>query len=143
MATNIEAEMREAERRFEQAKESLMARAEELGRRFKEMTEKLDLDGHIAAHPLPAVGIAFMLGAMLGFRRKRKQEHEEEEVERTLGGAVVGAITALGLRLLKDAALKRAAGVAKTWIDKRRGNVPQPTEHATAQPSSTDPFLGY
>ena len=56
----------EDDRRVEQAKESLMARVDELGRRFKEAREKLDIKSHIEAHPLIAVGAALALGALIG-----------------------------------------------------------------------------
>lgn len=48
------------------AKASLMARMEELGKRFQHAKRKLDIEAHIASHPLVAAGIALAAGLLLG-----------------------------------------------------------------------------
>ncbi|MBA3539854.1 MAG: hypothetical protein H0T79_09510 [Deltaproteobacteria bacterium] len=59
---NVEA----AEERVEEAKASLEAKVDELGRRFRATKAKMDVRERVIAHPWPAVGIAAGAGLLLG-----------------------------------------------------------------------------
>ena len=108
----------EDDRRVERAKESLMARVDELGRRFKEAREKFDIAAHISAHPLIAAGAAFALGAMVGIPRGSRPAPEMDgQVQRSVGAVITAAIAGIAIRVAKDFAVRQLAGVAKNWWD--------------------------
>lgn len=140
MDTNIDPKVQEADRRIDQAKESLKTRVDELGRRFKDIKNKVDIEAQIVAHPLPAIGIAFVLGAMVGFRRKSPRQ---EQVKRAgISGAIIGGLSALVMRMLKDVAIGQLSGAAKTWFDKQQGHVKdQPTERGASRDPAMEAFL--
>lgn len=105
------------DRRVEQARESLAARAEELGRRLHDMKTKLDIKGHIAAHPHAAVGIAFALGALLGFpgRHAKAPIPGEKDVKSGLLGAAMATLGTLVFQLAKSVAFHQLSTQAKDW----------------------------
>lgn len=110
------------DRRVEQARESLAARAEELGRRIQEVRDKLDIKGHIAAHPRAAVGIAFALGMLLGIpgrHARSKLPIEKHEMKSGLVGAAMATLGTLAFQLAKSVAFHQLSGQAKTWWDRR------------------------
>jgi hypothetical protein len=111
----------EDDRRVERAKESLMARVDELGRRFKEAREKFDVKAHISAHPLIAVGAAFALGALIGIPggSRRSAPATEDQVQRGVGALITAGIAGIAIRVAKDFAVRQLAGVAKNWWDKQ------------------------
>ena len=110
----------EDDRRVEQAKESLMARVDELGRRFKEAREKLDIKSHIEAHPLIAVGAALALGALIGIPGGgRRSTPAADDVERGVGAVIAAGLAGIAIRVAKDFAIRHLAGVAKDWWDKQ------------------------
>lgn len=125
----------DSDRDLEDAKASLMAHVEELGRRFKEARDRLDLPSHIAAHPLLATGAALALGALLGMRRSIRVE-PEGEARRTVAGALFAGLGAVALRFAKDFATREAADVAKRWWDQR-----QSTEYESSRDPSVEAFL--
>ena len=94
--------------------EDINARIDGLKARFA----NLDLEGKIAAHPIAALGVALATGALIGlatsFGRTSKVD-TEVAAKSTIGGAISGAITALAMRMVKDYALGRLSGAAKTW----------------------------
>ena len=113
---------------LDEARASLIARIEELGRRFHVAREKLDLPAHIAAHPLASVGAAFVLGALLGLRRRRpRTTASEPTVERSLAGAIAAGVGAFALRLAKEIALKQVAESARGWWSTREAAFLDPT----------------
>ena len=107
----------EDERKVERAKESLMARVDELGRRIKDAREKFDIKAHIAAHPLIAVGAAFALGALVGIPggKRRSSSGTDDQVRRSVGAVVATGIAGIAIRIAKDFAVRQLAGVAKNW----------------------------
>ena len=108
-------ETRENERRMEQAKESLLARVDELGRRVKEAKQKFDIKAHITAHPLAAVGAALALGALLGIPGSGSSSRDSD-AQRGLGGAALAGIAGLLIRIAKDVAVRQLTGAAKDWL---------------------------
>jgi hypothetical protein len=109
------------DRRVEEARESLLARVEELGRRLQDAKDKLDIPAHIAAHPRLAVGIAFAAGALLGFPGKHSKSHVpgKAEVKSGLVGAAMAALGSLAFALAKNVAFHHLSGQAKTWWDRK------------------------
>ena len=115
------------DRRVEEARASLLAHVEELGRRIQAAKEKLDIKAHIAAHPKLAVGIAFAAGALLGFPGKRSSSKSSSavptkgEVKSGLLGAAMATLGSLAFALAKNVAFHQLSGQAKTWWDKNYG----------------------
>jgi len=131
----------DTDRHIREAKDSLIAHAEEIGRRYKDVREKLDIPAHITAHPLLAAGAAFALGALLGMGGRMRVE-PDGTVKRGLGGAMFAALGAVAIRFAKDFAVREAAGVAKTWWHNYVGGDPgASTEHATSREPSVASFL--
>lgn len=109
------------DRRVEEARESLLARVEELGRRLQGAKEKLDIPAHISAHPRLAVGIAFLAGALLGFPGKRSKSSmpDKAEVKSGLVGAAMATLGSLAFALAKNVAFHHLSGQAKNWWDRK------------------------
>ncbi len=122
------------DRQIEQARASLVAHLGELGRRFKSIRARLDVRSKIAAHPLASVGTAFALGALLGMKGGRPREPGETG----LGRAALGALRALGVRLAKELAMRRAADAAHTWWERRQA---ESSEIRTSYEPGVEPFL--
>jgi len=118
------------DRRVEEARASLSAHAEELGRRIQAAKDKLDIRAHIAAHPMLAVGIAFAAGALLGFPGKGSSRSKSSsdsavptkgEVKSGLLGAAMATLGSLAFQLAKSVAFHQLSGQAKTWWDTNYG----------------------
>jgi hypothetical protein len=93
----------ETDRRVDEARESMVARIEELGRRLHNARERLDVQRYIVAHPLIAVGAAFALGAVLGFVGGGKRGKSADK--RGLGGTLAAAVGTLVMAGLKEIAV--------------------------------------
>lgn len=104
----------EADRRVERAKASLLARVEVLKHKLGDARAKLDLHAQIARYPLPAVAIAFALGALAGSRGARRAE-PATAAERSLSGAMLTGLAAVGLRMVRELALVQLGQVARRW----------------------------
>jgi hypothetical protein len=102
---------------LDEARASLIARIEELGRRLHEARERLDIAAYITAHPLASVGAAAAVGALLGLRRRKPRAGHV--VERSFAGAVAAGVGALALRVAKEIAFKEVADVARGWWSSR------------------------
>jgi hypothetical protein len=126
----------QTDRHIADAKAQLTARIEELGRRFHQVKQKLDLPAHIEAHPLIAVGGAFVLGALLGMRRKDRRR-PDGTVERGMGGAILAVLGAIGLRLSKEVAARYVSDAAKSWLAQRD------SDRAASHDPSVESFLGH
>ena len=107
--------METTDHQIDEARDRLVAHIEELGRRFHDIKEKLDLRAQIVAHPRIAVGIALAAGALLALPRHRKVA--EAEAKRSIGGAAAAMLGSLALGLIKNVALHQLSGSAKAWWD--------------------------
>lgn len=108
----------DADRRVEQAKASLRQRLQLLERRFGGVREQLDVPAHIRRHPWPAIGIAVGLGMLAGFRGRRSTSAAVVETERTIGSAALGALGAIGFRVLRELALGQVGALARRmWVE--------------------------
>lgn len=104
----------EADRRAERAKASLRARLATLEHRIGDVRDRLDIPEQIRRHPLPAVGIALVFGALAGFRGSR---HASRVAGRSLGATALAALGALGLRIVREIAISQLSRAARHWID--------------------------
>ena len=104
----------DADRRVERAKASLLARVELLKHKLSDAKQTLDVRAQIAKHALPAVGIAFALGAAAGLRRTGSAPDREPR-SHPLRSAAFAALSAFGLRALREVALAKLGEVAKQW----------------------------
>jgi len=118
MATNetTDPAVEEADRRVARAKASLLARVEQLKHKISDARQTFDLASQIEKHALPAVGIAFALGAAAGLGRRGARTVMEAN-RSGAGGALLAALGALGLRLVRDLAIGQLGVVAKGWWD--------------------------
>lgn len=105
------------DRRIEQAKASIVARMEELGRRMRELKQKADIPAHIAAHPWIATGGAFAVGLVLGYiAGGRRVVHGDQVAKKS---AIAAAFAALVTGAIKELVMHQVKDYAKTWIDGR------------------------
>lgn len=97
------------------------------------------LEGVVTEHPLPVVGAAFALGALVALVMPRA-----DKGERSLGGMIVAGMGAVALRLAKSYAVGRLGDAAKSWLlDERRGEQVSATERAASREPATESFLGH
>lgn len=129
----------EADRRVEQAKASLRARIAVLERRLGDVRDRIDLPEQIRRHPLPAVGIAFALGALVGGRGHRPAGRAALDApafaprQRTLGGMALALLSGLTFRLLRELAIGQLRRTAEQWWSERSGALDEPSsEHDLA-----------
>jgi len=133
----------EADRRAERAKASLLARVEVLKQRVTEARHKLDVPAQIARHPWPTLGVAFALGVAAGFGRKGSASLEEAPPQRTVGDILLAAAAALGIRIVRDAAIGQISEIARAWWIARSGEQAGATtsEVEVGQRGDLEPFL--
>jgi hypothetical protein len=117
----------EANRYVERAKASLRAQVAVLERRLGDVRSRIDLPEQIRRHPLPAVGIAFALGALAGGRRRpRGPAPSPATKQSTLGGKALALVSALGLQLLRELAIGQLKHTAERWWSERGGSFDEP-----------------
>lgn len=92
----------------------------------------------ISSHPLPAVGAAFALGAIVALASGRA-----DKGERSVGGMIVAGLGAVALRIAKSYAFSRLGAAAKTWLMNELGadQPASPAEHAASREPATESFL--
>lgn len=130
--------VQEADQRALRAKASLLSRVELLKHKLTEARQQLDLPAQIAKHPLPAVGLAFALGALVG--RWRRRSAPEGPAPGSLRSAVFATLTAIGMRVVRDVALAQLGHTVRQWWS-GRGDEPA-TELAASSPPG-DPFVAH
>jgi len=137
MTTNdtVDPTVQEARRR--DAKPSLRSRAELLTHKLTDAGHRLDLHAQIARHPLPAVGIAFAVGALLGMRRSGGAMPPGSG--HSVRGGAFTALAALGLHLVREVALGQLAQVARQWWSDASGG--SASEVADPRTADLEPFL--
>ncbi len=117
----------EADRRVEQAKASRRARIAVLERRLGDVRDRIDLPEQIRRHPLPAVGIAFALGALVGGRGRRPTVHAAPAAPalgarpRTLGSMAMAVVSGLPFQLLRELAIGQLRRTAERWWSEQGG----------------------
>jgi|GEM_PF-3303043 len=138
-----ESPVAEADRRVERAKASLLARVELLKHKYDDAKHQLDFKAQIAKHPLPAIGIAFAIGALAAMSGGSSAPRAAQTPgERSLTGAALGALAAFGLRMAREIAIGQLGNAAKTWWATQNG-----LAQTAGRPSSSvraadiEPFL--
>jgi hypothetical protein len=133
--------VQEADERVERAKASLLARVELLRQKLVDAKGRVDLRAQIAAHPLPAIGVAFALGMLAGRQRTRIASAVGSTPiphGRTLPGTALAGLAGMGLRLLRELAIGQLSIVARQWWIEHGGGTSE--ERASYQPD-VEPFL--
>ncbi len=134
---NSESAAAEADRRVERAKASLLARVDALKHKVTEAKDQLDFKAQIARHPLPAIGIAFAIGALAALSGSPPAPRAAGE--RSLRGAALGALAAFGLRMARELAIGQLGHAAKQWWSEQSGT--SATPRARSQADELEPFL--
>lgn len=70
-----------------------------------------DIENAIRSHPLPAIGAALALGAIVALARPRSGDGE-----RSVGGMIIAGLGAVAVRLVKSYALTQLSDAAKSWL---------------------------
>ena len=96
------------------------------------------VEGAITSHPLPVVGAAFALGAIVGLVVPRAARGE-----RSVGGMIVAGLGAVAVRLAKSYAIGRLGEVAKSWLLDQQpgGSQVSATERAASREPATESFV--
>ena len=119
MPTNddVDPSVQEADRRAERAKESLLSRVELLKQRFTDAKHRFNPQEQIARYPLPAVGVAFALGAIAGLGHRRATSGEATS---SLMGAAVAGLATVALRIVREIAMTQLGNAAHDWWNSRQ-----------------------
>lgn len=132
----------EADRRVEQAKASLRTRLAVLERRLGDVRDRIDLPEQIRRHPLPAVGIAFALGALVGGRGGRPADRVAPVAPafaarpRTLGSMALAVVSGLTFELLRELAIGQLRRTAERWWSEQPGALDEPSSGHDLAPRS-------
>jgi len=122
----------EADRRVAEAKASLRARIAVLERRLGDVRDRIDLPEQVRRHPLPAVGIAFALGALVGGRGRAAGRAPPPAAPalaprpRTLGSMALAIVSGLAFELLRELAIGRLRHTAERWWSEHGGALDEP-----------------
>ena len=88
----------------------------QVGRKLK----RIEVRESIIAHPFAAIGIGAAVGAVIGLARPMPRRGRVSNV-------VMAAISAIGLKLIREAAMQHLGGMAKDWLASKQGR-PEPVE---------------
>jgi hypothetical protein len=109
--TDVDPSVQEADLRSARAKESLLARVEQLKDRFTEAKHRFNPQEQIVRHPIPAVGLAFALGVIIGLRGRRSAD----DTRSSLTGAALAGLATVALRVVREAAMAQLGRAAHDW----------------------------
>ncbi|MBA3464374.1 MAG: hypothetical protein H0T46_30765 [Deltaproteobacteria bacterium] len=124
--------------RYDDLKTSVASKMDELRSRLSGVNREM-IEAKIVAHPWPAVGGALALGVLVALGGHRPKA-PEQEVKRTMGGAVVAAVGAVAIRMLKSYAISQLGDAAKNWLGANDAKVSS-TERAASNDPATSSFL--
>lgn len=151
MAANdpVDPTVAEADRRVERAKASLLARVEVLKHKLGDVKHQVSAQAQIIKHPLPAIGIAFAVGALIalgGSRRAGPREAGEQALttlrkDRSLTKVALGALATFGLRMLRELAVAQLGNAAKQWWVEQGRTDGAPREAEASHAADIEPFL--
>jgi DUF883 C-terminal glycine zipper region len=77
----------------------------QLGRKLK----RIEVRETIVDHPFAAIGIAAGVGAIIGLARPMPEKSR-------IGALVMAGISAIGMRLIREAAMRQLGTMAKDWV---------------------------
>lgn len=124
--------------RYDDLKASVTSKVDELRSRLSGVDREM-IEAKIVAHPWPAIGGALALGVLVALAGHRPKA-PEQEVKRTFGGAVVAAVGAVAIRLLKSYAIGQLGDAAKNWLGANDANMSS-RERAASEDPATESFL--
>lgn len=88
----------------------------QVGRKLK----RIEVRESIIAHPFAAIGIGAAIGAAIGLARPMPRHGRVSNV-------VMAALSAIGLKLIREAAMQHVGGMAKDWLaSKQQGRQQEP-----------------
>ena len=128
----------EADRRVEQAKASLRARIAVLERRLGDVRDRIDLPEQIRRHPLPAIGIAFALGALVGARGRAAGRAAPPLAPvlvarpRTFGSMVLAIVSGLAFQVLRELAIGQLRRTAERYWSEPGESLDEPGSYGLA-----------
>ena len=133
----------DADRRAERAKASLRARVAVLERRLGDVRDRIDLPAQIRRHPLPAVGIAFALGALVGARGRAAGRAAPPLTAvlvarpRTLGSMALAVVSVLAFQLLRELAIGHLRRTAERYWSEPDESLDEPGSYGLARDSES------
>jgi len=134
------------DRGIERVTASVVARVELLGHKLRDAKRTRDVGSQIAKHALPAVAIAFALGAAAGLRRTGSAGSRAPG-RHPVRSAAFAALTAFGLRAVRELALARLGEIARQWWAEHGGDAEAdgPNREDPEMPRRTggDPFAPF
>ncbi len=95
--------------------------------RFGRRIKHVDLRGQIVEHPFIAVGIAAGAGALLGLLRPMPQRGR-------ISGTFVAVLTAIGFRLVREAAIMQLGQYARDFVTGQAGQQPSDKQRSPKSP---------
>ena len=113
--------------RIAAAKDAVKGKLGQVGRTLK----RIEVRESIVDHPFAAIGIAAGAGAILGLALPIRQRSR-------IGGLVMAGLSALGMRVIRQAAMEHLGAMAKDWItgQNRSGSEPDSGDTGTFKPAS-------
>lgn len=78
--------------------------------------KRIEVRESIVDHPFAAIGIAAGIGAIIGLARPMRERS-------FIGGLVISGLSALGMQVLRVAAMEQLGGMAKDWLAGHRSDV--------------------
>ena len=101
----------------------------QVGRKLK----RIEVRESIVDHPFAAIGIAAGIGAIIGLARPMRERSR-------IGGLVMAGLSAVGMQVLRVAAMEQLGAMAKDWLaGQRRGEVDAGDTGTFKSPSYTTP----
>ena len=99
----------------------LADRLSEIRQRVESLLARVDVRGQIDRHPWELVGAAALVGAWIGFDPPHVRVREPSAIRRRMADALLTAVGAIAIRLVREAAFRQVADIAKRWWDESAG----------------------
>ncbi|MBV8760455.1 MAG: hypothetical protein JO257_24400 [Deltaproteobacteria bacterium] len=103
--------LEESRGRIAAAKDAVKDKLGQVGRTLK----RIEVRESIVDHPFAAIGIAAGVGAIIGLARPMPNHSR-------VGGLLMAGISALGMRLIRQAAMEHLGLMARDWLVGERSN---------------------
>ncbi len=103
----------------------------QVGRKLK----KIEVRESIVDHPFAAIGIAAGIGAIIGLARPMPNRSR-------VGSLVMAGLSALGMRMIRQAAMEHLGGMARDWLAGQHGQSGTSASSTTGSSASFSPAYG-
>lgn len=117
--------LEESRGRFAAAKDAVKEKLGQAGRTLK----RIEVRESIVDHPFAAIGIAAGIGAILGLARPMPNRSR-------VGGLVMAGLSALGMRVIRQAAMEHLGSMAKDWLAGQHNDRTDAGDTGTFKPAS-------